>query len=46
MFYYKNFTNSIRNFKIMIHSRQIQTVYIPTIPTLRLSNRAHPCQLC
>lgn len=45
MLYYKNFTNLIRNFK-MIHSRQKQTVYIPTIPTFRLSNRAQPCQLC
>lgn len=41
MFYYKNFTNLIRNFKIMIHSRQTQTVHIPTIPTLRLSEHNH-----
>lgn len=46
MFYYKNFTNLIRNFKIMIHSRHIQTVYIPTISTLRLPNGAQLCQLC
>lgn len=46
MLYYKNFTNLIRNFMIMIHSRQIQTAYIPMIPTLRLSNGPQSCQLC